>query len=442
MRRVLTAFFLLLNTSYSQDTFSIVAVDTLTGEIGSAGASCVGPINGVGAYILSDVLEGIGAIHTQASYSATNQQRARQRMLLGDSPQQIIDYMIANDVSGNPTIRQYGIVDLRRRGESAAYTGINCIDYKNHATGRGWSVQGNILSGQMIIDTIKNTFLRTSGPLADRMMLALEAAMIIGADTRCASRGTSSQSSFIKIVRIGDGNTPYLLKIIPDSPPGVDPIGLLRQQFNQWKDSLRTRPDPFLSGAFLNQDTLPANGSAQATLTIVPKNNSDTVLQSGLTILITHTGSGVVGAVIDSANGRYATIITAPTSAGTDTFTVRVVSGTDTVRIASRPVLHYTTATSANSNGLFGPTSFVLEQSYPNPFNPSTTISFAIPYSTFVILKMYDLLGREVATLVDKPLQPGRYTITWDATGHPSGVYYYRLVAGLFTDTKNLILLK
>jgi uncharacterized Ntn-hydrolase superfamily protein len=432
---------LLTNTLFAQDTFSIVAVDTLTGEIGSAGASCVGPINGVGAYILSDVLEGIGAIHTQASYSATNQQTARQRMLLGDSPQEIIDYMITHDVSGNPTIRQYGIVDLRRRGESAAYTGVNCINYKNHETGQGWAVQGNILSGQLIIDTIKNTFLATPGPLADRMMTALEAAMIIGADTRCASRGTSSQSAFIKIVRIGDGNRPYLLKIIPDSPPNVDPIGLLRQQFNLWKDSLRTRPDPFLSRVFLDQDTLPANGTSQATLTIIPKNNSDTLLPSGLSVLIAHTGSGTVGTVTDSGNGTYTTTVTAPSSAGTDTFTVRVVSGTDTVRLATRPVLHYTAVTSVE-HWTTTPSGFALEQSYPNPFNPSTTFSFGIPQSSFVILKVYDLLGREIATLVNRELSPGRHQVTWDASGFASGVYYYRLIAGSFTDTKKLILYK
>ena len=88
---------------FSQDTFSIVAVDTVTGEIGSAGASCVGPIGGVGAFILSDVIEGIGAIHTQASYLAQNQQNAHNRMLEGLSPQQIIDWLVANDAQNNPT---------------------------------------------------------------------------------------------------------------------------------------------------------------------------------------------------------------------------------------------------------------------------------------------------------------------------------------------------
>ncbi|MBM2841602.1 MAG: secretion protein, partial [Bacteroidetes bacterium] len=96
MSRVVLAVVVLIFTStlaHAQDTFSIVAVDTVTGEIGSAGASCVGPINGVGAYIISDVVEGVGAIHTQASWLSSNQQTAHQQMLLGKSPQEIIDWM-------------------------------------------------------------------------------------------------------------------------------------------------------------------------------------------------------------------------------------------------------------------------------------------------------------------------------------------------------------
>ncbi|MGB5530999.1 MAG: DUF1028 domain-containing protein, partial [Ignavibacteriaceae bacterium] len=94
------AIILIPSRIYSQDTFSIVAVDTITGEIGSAGASCVGPIGGIGAFILSDVIEGIGAIHTQASYLTQNQQNAHNKMLEGLSPQQIIDWLVTNDVQG------------------------------------------------------------------------------------------------------------------------------------------------------------------------------------------------------------------------------------------------------------------------------------------------------------------------------------------------------
>ncbi len=299
---VVTFFIIMMFSTaqiFSQDTFSIVAVDTVTGEIGSAGASCVGPIGGVGAFILSDVIEGIGAIHTQAYWNATNQQNAHNRMLEGLSPQQIIDWLVANDVQNDPSIRQYGIVDLTRNGESAAYTGINCDDYKNHVTGPGYAVQGNILLGQIIIDTMQTTFLNTEGPLADRLMATLQAAKIIGADTRCASRGTSSQSGFVKVVKIGDGNSPYLQIVVPDTPIGKDPIDSLQTLFNNWKESLYTVVDPFLSEITVEPDTLPANGTSQATITISPKNNSDTLLASGLQVILSNTGAGSLSSVTD-----------------------------------------------------------------------------------------------------------------------------------------------
>ncbi len=264
---------------FSQDTFSIVAVDTVTGEIGSAGASCVGPIGGIGAFILSDVIEGVGGIHTQASYLSQNQQNARARMLEGLSPQQIIDWLVANDAQNNPSIRQYGIVDLTRNGESAAYTGSNCTNYKNHVTGPGYAIQGNILLGQVIIDTMHSTFLNTPGPLADRLMATLQAAKILGADTRCAARGTSSQSGFVKVVRIGDGGTPYLQIVVPDTPVGTDPINVLQGMFDNWKIAKFNIVDPFLSQIEVNPDTIPANGTSQAIITISPKNNSDTFSQ-------------------------------------------------------------------------------------------------------------------------------------------------------------------
>lgn len=426
----------------AQDTFSIVAVDTITGEIGSAGASCVGAINGVGAFILSDVLEGIGAIHTQASYLEANQLTARQRMLAGDSPQQIIDYMVAHDAQNNPTIRQYGIVDLRRRGESAAYTGVNCIDYKNHATGRGFSVQGNILSGQIIIDTMKNTFLRTPGPLADRLMATLEAAKIIGADTRCASRNTSSRSSFIKVVRIGDGAVPYLQKIVPDSPIGSDPITTLHVMFNQWKDSLRTRVDPFLSQLSITPDSLPANGTSAALVLIIPKNNSDTLLAPGRTVLLRNTGSGTLGPVTDHGNGTYSATLTAPTVMGTDTLSARVVWGADTVGIFWRRVVHYVNPASITENVAGVPSSVVLLPNYPNPSNPTTMIRFGLPRAAEVVLTLYDLLGRPVRTLVAEHRPAGFHTVVVDLSGIPTGVYFSRLEAGSERRVQKLVVLR
>ncbi len=88
------------------------------------------------------------------------------------------------------------------------------------------------------------------------------------------------------------------------------------------------------------------------------------------------------------------------------------------------------------------PKEFRLQQNYPNPFNPSTTIRFDLPKRSSVKLKLYDMLGREVAILVDKDLPPGVYKVEFDATGVASGVYIYHLEAEGFVQSKKLTLLK
>jgi ELWxxDGT repeat protein len=88
------------------------------------------------------------------------------------------------------------------------------------------------------------------------------------------------------------------------------------------------------------------------------------------------------------------------------------------------------------------PCCFALEQNYPNPFNPETKIDFSIPRPEYVMLKVYDMLGREVATLVSDHLNAGTYEATWQASNAASGVYFYRLEAGRYSAMKKLLLLK
>jgi hypothetical protein len=85
---------------------------------------------------------------------------------------------------------------------------------------------------------------------------------------------------------------------------------------------------------------------------------------------------------------------------------------------------------------------FLLEQNYPNPLNPVTTISFYIPSTSFVSLIIIDQLGREVTTLISENLPVGKYSRQWNAIGMASGVYFYRIQAGDFTETKKLILMR
>jgi hypothetical protein len=88
------------------------------------------------------------------------------------------------------------------------------------------------------------------------------------------------------------------------------------------------------------------------------------------------------------------------------------------------------------------PEDLFLFQTFPNPFNSTTTFSFSVPSSLFATLSIYDVLGREVATLVNEKLGPGTYARQWDATGRPSGVYFYRLKAGDFIETRRLLVLR
>ena len=88
------------------------------------------------------------------------------------------------------------------------------------------------------------------------------------------------------------------------------------------------------------------------------------------------------------------------------------------------------------------PSAFALDQNFPNPFNPTTNIRYSIPFVSKVSLKVYDILGREVRTLVNSVQSPGQYTVTLDAHQLASGVYFYRINAGTFSETKKLVLVR
>ena len=334
MRSLLAVLVLALTygSGLGQDTFSIVAVDTLTGEVGSAGASCI-----AGSIILSDVHPGVGVVHTQSFWNASNQNYARSLMNTGHSPEQIIDSLVAHDAQGNPSIRQYGVVDLEEGGRSAGFTGVNCFDYKNHMSGSGYTVAGNILLGQEILDSMEVRFLTTPGILADRLMAALQGAKVPGADTRCLAGGRSSISAFIRVAQPGDTTGTLFLDLnVNNAPADVDPIDSLQVLFDEWRGGVS------------------AAGGIQVHL----------------------------------------------------------------------------------------PVELELTQNYPNPFNPTTTISFALAASGDVRLSVFDLLGREIAVLVDDIRSAGRYEAVWDAAEFPSGVYIYRVETSQGFRSRKMILIK
>ncbi len=227
--------------SHAQDTFSIVAADSTTREVGSAAASCVDLFQAgiADATFLGDLLPDTGAINTQSFYLAANQNIARARMRAGDSPAAIINWLVKFDVEGNPLVRQYGIVGFTGTQPGAAgYTGTNCFDYKNHITGSidgiHYAIQGNILLGQQILDSMESRFRNAEGDLACRLMAALQGAKVVGADTRCASNGSSSLFAFVKVAQQSDtyGNPSLILSVRTRNSAGIEPIDSLQTIFN------------------------------------------------------------------------------------------------------------------------------------------------------------------------------------------------------------------
>lgn len=116
-----------------------------------------------------------------------------------------------------------------------------------------------------------------------------------------------------------------------------------------------------------------------------------------------------------------------------------VYAGTMGQGLWRRPLSDFTSVKKTSTNIA---DKFNLEQNYPNPFNPKTTIRMDIPKSSNVKLIVYDILGKEVATLVNEKLQPSTYEVTWDGSQYPSGAYFYKLETEGFSETKRMVLVK
>ena len=130
---------------------------------------------------------------------------------------------------------------------------------------------------------------------------------------------------------------------------------------------------------------------------------------------------------IDKTGNIYITGITTPNGDGNWDFT--------TIKYSQ-----LITQISNSSDNLFQ--TFKLSQNYPNPFNPRTIINYELPITNYVNIKIFDALGKEVATLVNEKQNPGSYSVEFNGEGLPSGIYFYKLEAGDFTETKRMVLLK
>ena len=261
-------YFLLIALLFSvtvkaQDTFSIIAVDPATGDIGSAGASCVDGAANFGGIIdiITKIIPGRGGVNSQAYVCIPNSNlnNAISQMENGASPDEIVAFLLNNDSCNsqnfNPAYRQYGIADFNTDGEprSAGFTGDSTDDYKEDIQGPTYSVQGNILLNETVLNNMQANFNSTTGTLADKLMAAMQGANFAGADSRCLARGTSSTSAYLLVYKADDDiDNPFLRLNIEEMPFGEEPIDSLQILYNQFlgandialKDKLTLYPNP------------------------------------------------------------------------------------------------------------------------------------------------------------------------------------------------------
>ena len=208
--------------------------------------------------------------------------------------------------------------------------------------------------------------------------------------------------------------------------------------------SVSTRP---VSGTFIESDGLSLTGLPyhpqylssidgynQRWGTIIPCD-----LPGGITKIEERNLSGnKSGNSLNSMTGAIRCTATSPNGVWLPGVNTRNTTGGSTI-LSIQPAFT-TTEVRINSDGISN--GFKLLQNYPNPFNPTTNIRYKIANNSFVSLKIYNVLGKEAATLVNENLQAGTYNVNWNASNLASGIYYYKLTAGNYTEVKKAILLK
>jgi len=206
-------------------TFSIVAVDEQTGDIGVAVQSHWFSVGS----IVSWAKAGVGAVATQSLVNASFGPRGLQLLKEGKTPQQALEILLASDEGR--TFRQVAIIDAK--GRVATYTGKNCIAEAGHIRGTNYSVQANMMLNNTVVPAMSEAFEKSSGPLAERMVAALKAAQQAGGDIR------GQQSAALLVVRGKATGKPWEDRLIDlrveDHPQAVSEIERLLKVFRAYE---------------------------------------------------------------------------------------------------------------------------------------------------------------------------------------------------------------
>lgn len=222
-----TLLFLLPNAAAA--TWSIVAVDVATGEVGSAGASCTGFVAGI-----VGVVPGHGVIVAQARSNGNAREEGVRMLRSGADPETIIAAVANSTFDPNFEEQQYGVAALGSSRKSASFTGASTHAWQGHELADGVAMQGNILTGPEVVSATLEAFQRNrSVPLAERLLLALEAGASAGGDNRCGEQ--RALSSYLVVSRPDDAEASYYLTIVVPGqrPGGRNAVQVLRERYDR-----------------------------------------------------------------------------------------------------------------------------------------------------------------------------------------------------------------
>ncbi|MCH2105593.1 MAG: DUF1028 domain-containing protein [Planctomycetes bacterium] len=360
--RALTAGLLLASTAHA--TWSIVVVDTSTGEVCVATATCISGYDISNAVPVIVVGEGAAAAQSFIDQSGQNRTLIRDGLLAGDDPATILANLAATD-SGHNT-RQYGIVSLAG-GPPVAFTGGGAMGAKKQVVGEAgtlrYAIQGNALAGQLVIDAAEDALLEAEGDLVTRVMASMQAARFMGGDGRCscsqlmpASCGApppsfehSAYTACIMVARAGDtdgacsaggcaeGNY-FLREAVTGTIIHPDPVQTLDRLVMDWRRSKRGEPDHILSEVSPAASRLPADGVTTTEVTIQLRDiEGEPLTEGGQNLSITDVSEGGPFADLihqeDHGDGSHTLTFTSSTTPGTARFQVEVTHWWEVTRL-------------------------------------------------------------------------------------------------------------
>ena len=359
----------------------------------------------------------------------------------GVAPEDIIDSLVLHDAGGNPAVRQYGIVDLVNGSRSAGYTGEGCTPWAGHIAGANYAIQGNILLSQQIVDTMEYAFTHTEGELSRRLLAALQAAKVPGADTRCLSANKSAISAFVRVIRVGDSpQDPYCNLVVPSTQGSTDPIDVLTGRYDEWLDTLATSMDPFRSSAEFGRDSILASGSDTTLIRVWPRNNRNQLIGPDVSLVLWTSSGASISEPTFNNDSSYTAVLTSLNATLADTLHVYCLSGERDGELADHPVVHYIEESVATDAAT--PRGFGLLEVYPNPFNATATVHFALPREEHVAITLYDLTGRNVQNIITGPMTAGEHDLSLNGERLPSGLYFISLHSSSAIRVEKILLLK